>query len=188
MRARDVVLVLGVIGLGGCGPRSGTGTGTGTGTGSGTRETRPAPPTAALLERAADLDGVVIGALAPDQRATVAIVFASWCGHCRDEIRELEILRADHPDVRIVGVNYVAHEEYDGRGDVAAVRAFVADRAPWMRVIPADEAMWTLLGRPPKVPTLFVFDRQGALARTYDRRVDPLPTFQDLAVVIAALP
>lgn len=143
---------------------------------------------AGMLEAAADLDGQAVGALAPDQRATIAIVFASWCGHCHDEILVLDQLRARHPEVRVLGVNYRAHEEYDGRGDAAAVRAFVAERAPWLRVIPADEPLWAQLGRPPKVPTLYVFDRAGALARRYDRRVDPLPTLADLEATVAALP
>ncbi|MBE7454748.1 MAG: TlpA family protein disulfide reductase [Kofleriaceae bacterium] len=154
----------------------------------GTTPPSPAGPTVALLDGAADLDGQPVGPLAAGQRATIAIVFASWCGACRDEIVVLDELRATHPDVRLLGVNYRAHEEYDGRGDAAAVRAFVATHAPWLRVVPADEAMWGQLGRPPKVPTLYVFDRTGALARTFDRRHDPLPTRADLEAALAALP
>jgi len=141
----------------------------------------------ALLDRAMDIDGLVVGPLA-EGKATVAIVFASWCGHCRNELRELAVLRAERTDVRYLGINYVAHEEYDGRGDSAAVRAMRDDLAPWMRVIPADETLWTQLGRPPKVPTLYIFDRHGTLAKTYDRRVDPLPTFDELDRLIASLP
>jgi thiol-disulfide isomerase/thioredoxin len=129
-----------------------------------------------------------IGRLAPGQRATVVMVFASWCGHCRDEMLVLSELHERHPDVRFLGVNYRAHEEYDGRGDAGAVREFVAARGPWLRVVPADEALWTRLGRPPKVPTLYVFDGAGVLARSFDRRVDPLPTLDDLEAALAALP
>ncbi len=153
----------------------------------GTPRAAPTAPHADLLDAATDLDGQLIGRLAPTQRATVAIVFASWCGHCRDEIRVLEVLRANHPEVRFLGVNYIAHEEYDGRGDAIAVRDFVDQRAPWLRVVPADEGLWSGLGRPPKVPTIFVFDRSGALAKSYDRRVDPLPSFDDLDAVVTAL-
>jgi thiol-disulfide isomerase/thioredoxin len=158
----------------------------GTSTTSTTTQPRPPAPTVAVLEHATDMDGVVVGPA--ETRATVAIVFASWCGHCRNEMRELAVLRADLPDVRFLGVNYKQHEEYDGRGDSAAVRTMVAELAPWLRVVPADEALWTSLGRPPKVPTLYVFDRNGVLAKTYDRRFDALPTFDELERVIDALP
>lgn len=137
------------------------------------------------LEAAADLDGAVVGPLPAGGRATVAVVFASWCSHCRAELPILAELGRLHPDVRIVGVNYRGHEEYEQRGDAAAVRAFVAERAPWLRVVPADEALWSALGRPPKVPTLYVFDRDGRRWRTFDRRRDDLP---DLATLEAALP
>ena len=32
-------------------------------------------------------------------------------------------LAGSHPDVRFLGINYRAHEEYDGRGDASAVRS-----------------------------------------------------------------
>jgi hypothetical protein len=92
----------------------------------------------------------------------------------------LNALYERHPDVRFLGINYRAHEEYDGRGDTAAVRAFVAELAPWLRVVPADEAVWSSLGRPSRVPTLYVFDRTGALVRAFDRTTDPIPTLDEL--------
>lgn len=167
-----------------CGPATTTTTTT---SGGGKTTTTPTPPTVALLDAARDLDGEVVGPMGAE-KATIAIVFASWCGHCKDELRELAVLRAERSDVRYLGVNYVAHEEYDGRGDAAAVRAMRDDLAPWLRVIPADEALWTRLGRPTKVPTLYVFDRHGALARTYDRRFDAIPRFDELDRLIASLP
>ena len=51
-------------------------------------------------------------------------------------------------------------------------------------VVPADEAVWTSLGRPPKVPTLYVFDRDGGLVRTFDRQVEAPPTVDALLGVL----
>lgn len=146
---------------------------------------RPAALNVSVLEAARDLDGHPVGGLAVGERATVAMVFASWCGHCQDEMPVLAALRERHPEVRFLGVNYRAHEEYDGRGDASAVRRFVAERGPWLRVIPADDALWAALGRPPKVPTLYVFGADGDLTRRFDRRVDPLPTLDDLEAALA---
>lgn len=150
----------------------------------------PAPahgPTLALVDRAVDLDGAPVGPLAAAQSATVAVVFASWCVHCREEMPVLAALAARHPEVRVLGINYRAHEEYDGRGDAAAVRAFVAAEAPWLRVVPADEAVWKSLGAPPKVPTVLVFDRAGALVRGFDRRAEPIPDLAALEAALAAI-
>jgi thiol-disulfide isomerase/thioredoxin len=147
----------------------------------------PRRPSLALVERAVDLDGAPVGAPTPGQVATVAVVFASWCVHCREEMPVLAELATRHPEVRVLGINYRAHEEYDGRGDAAAVRGFVRDRAPWLRVVPADLAVWASLGAPPKVPTVLVFDREGALVRGFDRRADPIPGVAELEATLATI-
>jgi thiol-disulfide isomerase/thioredoxin len=146
-----------------------------------------AGPTLAAVEAATDLDGVVIGPLDPAQIGTVAMVFASWCEHCRDELPVLTAFRDRHPTVRVLGINYRGHEEYDGRGDAAAVRRFVVELAPWLRVVPADERVWASLGRPPKVPTVYVFDRAGVLVRAFDRRAEPPPSLDALEAAVPGL-
>jgi thiol-disulfide isomerase/thioredoxin len=141
-------------------------------------------PTLVLIEAARDLDGAVVGPADPRARATVAIVFASWCGHCRDEVPVLAALRARHPDVRILGVNYVAHETYAGRGGPVEVRAFVDELAPWLRVVPADDRVWASLGRPRLVPSLYVFDGGGALVHAFDGSVEGPPSLERLEQVL----
>ena len=138
-----------------------------------------------------DLDGARLGDTdgppgeAP--RATVLIVFASWCSHCHDEIATLAALRASHPGLRVIGVNYRGHEEYDARGNAAAVRSYVRDVAPWLPVVPADEALFTELGRPPKIPTLYVYDARGALVQIYDRQAREQPDAGELDALFARL-
>lgn len=141
-----------------------------------------------LLAAAADLDGRAV-ADAPGQ-ATIAIVFASWCSHCRTEMDELAALlatRVDRADVRVIGVNFRQHEEYDDRGDSDAVRAFIAEHAPWLRVVPADDALFRALGSPPKVPTVYVYDAGGRLAGVYDRRARALPDAAELGALLDSL-
>jgi thiol-disulfide isomerase/thioredoxin len=120
-------------------------------------------------------------------RATVVVLFASWCTHCHDVIAALDTLRGAHPAMRVIGVNYRGHEEYDGRGNSEAVRNYVRNFAPWMRVVPIDEALFDELGRPPKVPTLFVYDARGALVETFDRRYRDQPGPGELDAVLARL-
>jgi thiol-disulfide isomerase/thioredoxin len=149
----------------------------------------PPPPARtgplALVEGAADLDGARIGRADPP--ATVLVVFASWCPHCRVELDILDKLRPRFAGMRIVGVNYVGHEEYKGRGDAAAVRAYVAEHAPWLRVVPADDLMYAALGYPAKIPTIYIYDRAGALVATFDRKQRAMPTSDELAAILARL-
>jgi thiol-disulfide isomerase/thioredoxin len=145
----------------------------------------PAGPAAApswpLLVAAPDLDGAVLGA-APGQ-ATIAIVFASWCEHCRTAIAEVAPLR-DRADARLVGINFRHHEEYDDRGDAATVRAYLAGAAPWLQVVPAGDALWRALGGPTRVPTIYVFDEAGGLRAVYDRRHRPMPGAAELGALL----
>ncbi|MEO8842358.1 MAG: TlpA disulfide reductase family protein [Kofleriaceae bacterium] len=115
---------------------------------------------------------------------TLVIVFASWCPHCRDELVELDSIRAHH--VRMLGVNYRGHEEYDHRGNSVAVRAF-ADRTPWLRIVPIDDAVFAALGSPSQIPTMYLFDRAGALVETYDRRTRTPPSRDELVAALARL-
>ncbi|ACY17656.1 TlpA family protein disulfide reductase [Haliangium ochraceum] len=142
-------------------------------------------PAAALptLEAARDLDGHAVGALTSEQHATVVVVFASWCGPCRHELALLGELRADEPRVRIVGVN--AFEDYDDRSDEQRLRDFLASSAPWLRVVRADEPLMAALGQPSKIPTMYVFDRAGALVHSFRRDRRPPPDRAELSAAVA---
>jgi len=83
-------------------------------------------------------------------------------------------------------VNYRGHEEYDHRGNSIAVRAF-ADRTPWLRVVPIDDAVFMALGSPAQIPTMYIFDRTGALVETYDRHVRKPPSRDELVAALARL-
>jgi thiol-disulfide isomerase/thioredoxin len=140
-----------------------------------------APPAASVLaqiEASRDLDGAQIGT-APTS-ATIVVLLASWCEHCKAELPELAALR----DVRVVAVNYRGHEEYDHRGSSDAIRAF-AKTQPWLRIVPIGEELFSALGRPPLIPTVFVFDRAGTLVHTYDRRERTMPDRAELAELLA---
>ena len=88
---------------------------------------------------------------------------------------------------RVIGLNYRPHEEYDQRGNAEAVRDFVAANAPWLVVVPADDTLFTAIGRPPKVPTMFVYDGAGQLVTTFDRRQRPPASEAELEAALAAI-
>jgi hypothetical protein len=59
---------------------------------------------------------------------------------------------------------------------------------PWLRVVPAGEHLFTQLGRPPLVPTIYVFDRAGALVAQFDRRERKPPREDELDALLRSLP
>lgn len=148
----------------------------------------PTPPRTrplALIEASPDLDGRVIGT--SEVRATIVIMMASWCSHCRAELDMLAQLRPKHTRMRVVGVNYKVHEEYDNRGNAQQLRAYVAAHVPWLRVVPIGESVYRELGRPPFVPAVWVYDGRGELVEFFDRRVRPPPTHAELEALLARL-
>ncbi len=146
---------------------------------------RTPPSVLGNIAGSVDLDGAPVGA--SPARATMVVVFASWCEHCKRELAVIDSLRAAHPRLRIRGVSYKAHEEYAARGSESALRAYVAAHAPWLRVIPADDALFTALGSPTKVPAIYVFDQAGALAAQYDRRHRRMPDAAELRALLVRL-
>ena len=143
-----------------------------------------AAATLAQLEASHDLDGAPIGT--SESSATVVIVMASWCSHCRDELAVFDRIRARQPGVRWLAVDYKEHEEYDGRGNPEAMRA-LARTVPWLRVVLAGEELFTAVGRPAKIPTVLVFDHAGTLVERYERGERGPPDQRELEGVLARL-
>ena len=149
----------------------------------------PARPTAvsttplAQLEASLDLDRVAVGRA---EGPTVVMLLASWCSHCRAELAIFDHLRATHPQVRWLGLNYKGHEEYDGRGSSVAIRALANDH-PWLQIVPANDALFAAFGSPPRVPTIWIYDRAGYLVATFDRRERPAPDADELAALLHTL-
>jgi thiol-disulfide isomerase/thioredoxin len=143
------------------------------------RSTQPVS-TLAQLDASHDLDGRVIGA--SDAPATVVMVMASWCRACREELAMFDRLREQYPRVRWLAVNYEQHEEYDQRGNAQSIRA-LAHELPWLRIVPADDALYTAVGRPAKIPTVLVFHGDELVAR-FDRSQRPAPTQPELAALL----
>lgn len=119
---------------------------------------------------------------APGQ-VTVAILFASWCGHCHATLADLARLRAT-TDIAVLGLSWSPFEGYDGMGDAERLAAFTITTAPWMPVHELDASTYAALGRPTKVPSMFVYDAQGHLVRVFDRAHEGVPTRDELTAAI----
>lgn len=137
----------------------------------------PATPQAAergLVKAVAlsDIDGHTVKAASAEQ-PTVLIFFASWCQPCRNELEILSAIRAEQPDVRVLGIN--AYEEYSDFSDEQRLRGFLAVNAPWLQVVRADSGLMKTFGGVPKIPTLFVYSGDGSIVQEFRREMVAKP-------------
>lgn len=96
-----------------------------------------------------------------DGKAVVVTFFASWCPPCRTEFNHLNRVAADFAaaDLSIVAVN--VFEEFDG-DDAARMSRFLEDTRPRFHVVKGDEPIKQTFGNVQRIPTVFVFGRDGA--------------------------
>lgn len=135
-----------------------------------------------------DIAGQRVGELA-GKEVTALVVFASWCSPCRAELAILDEIRQEEPRLRVIGINYTKYEEYAGLSNDSALRTFLAESAPWLQVVRADDTLMDGLGHPRKVPSLLIFNRRGQLVKTYLRARRRPPTKQELkAGILASIP
>ncbi|HMV51024.1 MAG TPA: TlpA disulfide reductase family protein [Blastocatellia bacterium] len=113
------------------------------------------PPLAAT-----DLDGKSVESAALTGRVTLVEFWATWCGPCRSTLGWLGELQQRHGDKVEVVTIAVESEEAEVRQQAAAFKQ------P-LRVVLGTEALAASFGGITSVPTLFVFDRQGKLARVF---------------------
>ncbi len=130
------------------------------------------------IENSYDMEGQLVGPLGQQQRATVVTVFASWCAPCRHELAILGQLTETLPHVRILGIN--AFEDFADYSNETRLRAFLLEHAPWLQVIIADDELMAALGRPNKIPTMYVFDGNNQLIRAFLRSERTPPTKTEL--------
>lgn len=119
-----------------------------------------------------------------DDRPVAMVFFASWCGHCRDELAQLDKMRKRYPQLRIIGLN--AYEEFREFSDQQRLRSYIADNAPWLtEIVTADEDMRATFGTIPRIPSLFLYDKRGAVVAEFRRDKGPPPTQQELEEAIS---
>ena len=116
--------------------------------------------------------------------ATIAMLFASWCGPCHAELAVLNQLRLAHPEVRIVGLSYAPFEEFNDHGDATRLREFVTAEAPWLNVYAMSQTLYERLQQPAKIPSLWLFASDGTLVQTYNRAVRRAPGLDELRAAI----
>ncbi len=125
---------------------------------------RAEPAALPSLDRLAALRGeaATVGEL--PGKVVVVTFFASWCPPCRWEFQHLNAVRDAYPadDVAILAIN--VFEDFDGLSSPEKLEAFLDDTAPRFALLKGDKATREAFGGVDRIPTLFVYGRDGRLA------------------------
>ncbi len=107
------------------------------------------------------LSGPPPGGTALQDRIVVLAFFASWCPPCHPEFEHLKEIDRRYRDegVTVVAVNIF--EGHFGGADRARLAGFLADKAADFTVLGDGEAAAPLFGEVTRIPTVFVFARDG---------------------------
>ena len=102
------------------------------------------------------LEGLPGGLSRADLAGKVSLVsvFASWCGPCRREIPAIAAFAKSHPEIQVLGVDYL--------DDVADAATFAkANGATWPSVV--DDGPIGSGYKVPGLPTTFLINSQGQI-------------------------
>ena len=91
-------------------------------------------------------------------RVVIVAFFASWCPPCGPEFDNLKAVHADHDPV-VLAVNIF--ETWTGDNDPGRLERFLKRRAPGFPILGDGEAVAHLFGKVNRIPTVFVFGRDG---------------------------
>ena len=146
-------------------------------------QARLTPSMQATLQTLPLLMGERIDAQTFRDKVVIVTFFASWCQPCREEFGHLrQIHQAYHGrGVEIIAVNYF--EDFDNLSDGARLQAYLKITEPPFTVVKGNDAASQQFGDITRIPTLFVFDRQGERALHFFNKPDGSQTTIDMATL-----
>ncbi|MDX1574911.1 MAG: TlpA disulfide reductase family protein [Kiloniellales bacterium] len=122
-------------------------------------------------------------------RVVVVGFFASWCPPCRPEFETLNAIREEfaHDDVEVLAVNIF--EDHFKKNLETRLASFLITTSPRFKVVGEGERVAELFGPVTRIPTTFVFGRDGrpALHFIHERGADKThASLDELRAAVAA--
>lgn len=113
------------------------------------------------------IQGPPVSVSALEGRVLMVVFFASWCPPCRQEFPALDKVQDAYQaaGLRVIAVN--VFETFDGLSTPAKLARFLAETAPKFSILEGDRAIRRLFFDLDRIPTIFVFARDGGLATVF---------------------
>ena len=120
-------------------------------------------------------------------RVVVIGFFASWCPPCRPEFETLNAIREEfaHDDVEVLAVNIF--EDHFKKDLETRLASFLITTAPAFKVVGEGERVAELFGPVTRIPTTFVFARDGRPAMHFIHKQGASKTHATLDELRAAV-
>ncbi len=98
-----------------------------------------------------------------NNNVVVITFFASWCPPCRVELKHLDQLYRKHhtKGLKVIAINYF--EDFDDFSNDQKLMKFLKKMQLEFPAIKGDEAISAKFGNITRIPSLFIFNRQGHL-------------------------
>lgn len=149
-----------------------------------------ADATAERYARLLELDSLRGPALTPaalEDRVVAVVFFASWCPPCHAEFRHLNAVAARFAGrgLTIVAVN--VFEDFGGLSSPDQLQAFLARYDPRFAVLSGTPDTRRAFDDLDRIPSLYLFDRQGRLALRFRHAPKAKKTHLSEAELIAAI-
>ncbi|PON12840.1 hypothetical protein C2W62_37495 [Candidatus Entotheonella serta] len=141
------------------------------------------PPMKATLKTLPVLMGDRVDDRTFADKVVMVTFFASWCQPCRDEFVHLRKIYQDYHDrgVEIIAVNYF--EDFDNLSDDKRLRKYLDITKPPFTIVRGNATVSEQFGTITRIPTLFVFDRQGKRALHFFNKPDGSQPTIDMATL-----
>ena len=141
----------------------------------------------AALAELPPLEGRALEAGALTDRVVVIGFFASWCPPCRPEFATLNAIRAEFPEAEVTVLAVNIFEDHFKKDAEARLAGFLAKTAPAFAVLGEGERVAALFGPVTRIPTTFVFARDGGPAMHFIHEQGATKTHASLDELRAAV-